>query len=450
MSSQVLSSGTNDYSNQVLLSFTQGIEWDKKLYKQELKVQTAWLNVLLESGVISQSEKSDLSQSLKEIGLAIANEEFDWDEKDEDIHMNIERVLIEKHGLLGKKVHTGRSRNDLIATTLKLHVSDFVDEVNGQLVDLATVLLEQAKQFRDVIVPGSTHLQHAQPTTFGHILMSHAWPILRVKESFLLAKKFAMKSLPLGAAAFNGSTLAADYFKLAQSLGFESSCDNSYEAVGGRDDILQVFSAMQLHAVHLAKLAQDIIYWSSTPVGILQLPHKWSTGSSIMPNKRNPDIAELIRAKSVKIMAKPAHQLMATFGSSYFSDLHELKKSYLETGEEVMSIHKVLTPFLNELSVDQPSAHSLLHRGHILATDLANQLTAEGKSFREAYKMTAEHVAKAEEMGVQVHELENVDISFEAVLANRSFSGGSGTDAFEEQCVKFASSLDGGEGCRVS
>lgn len=439
-SKQVLGSSGNDYANETLLSFTQGIEWDKKLYLQELKVQVAWLDLLKDERIITHEEHASLFDGLEKIKDQMAKESFNWQISSEDIHMNIELALTDQLGELGKKIHFGRSRNDLIATTLRLHVADFVDKAIEEVEAGAKCLQLKAETYQDLVVPGMTHLQNAQPTTMGHILMSYAWSWLRVKSFLGFAKEQALATLPLGAAAFNGTTLDADYDKLAKALGFQAPCHNSYDVVGDRDYMLLAIDAMKLHASHLAELSQDLIYWASTPVSLLKLPKNWSTGSSIMPNKRNPDVAELLRAKTFKIMAKPSHQVVSSFGSSYCSDLHELKKLYLETSDEFLELHKVITPFLSELEFDAHAAKDLLSTGHLLATDYANQLVEQGMSFRDAYKMTAEKVAAAEGKGIQIHELDEVKVDFEGAVSLRKLPGGSG--AFEQQTSSFLKELE--------
>ncbi len=403
----VLSTSKNQMQKQSLFEFTHGIDLDVYLARQEILVQKAWADSLSKINGVSQEECHLLKCALDEALLLIQSGEFDWRMDDEDIHMNLERFLVSKLGDLGKKIHLGRSRNDLIATTLRLFVNDSLNEVGADLRALIIKLSDQAEKWVEVIVPGMTHLQNGQPIRFGHILAGHGWAFYRDFERLEFSRKEAMRAMPLGSAALAGTTLDVDLKQLANELGFESAPLNSYDAVGDRDFIMSALSVFSLIGVHLSRISEDCIIWSSTPVGFLKLPPQWSTGSSIMPNKRNPDVPELIRAKSAHLISVSmnAQVLMKGLPTSYNSDLHELKRIYIGAVKEVKSCLKTLGAFISEIQVDSKQAQSLLEKGHLLATEIANAMTAQGVPFREAYAQTAALVELAESQGVSIEKL---------------------------------------------
>lgn len=432
---KVLASAQNSVHNPALLQYTQGVVWDQQLFHQEMRVQHAWIDALADGGHLTTAEHSQLAQQLSNIRNQMQAGTFDWRIEDEDIHMNIERALTDALGDLGKKIHLGRSRNDLIATTLRLHVADTARHINTAVKDLASTLADLAEKNLGLIVPGVTHLQHGQPVALAQILLAHAWPCTRIIKLLALAENVAMEAMPLGAAACSGSTLPLDFGSIAGTLGFASPCRNSYDAVSDRDAILILMQAIALHATHVGRFCEDVIYWASSPVDLLQLPKEWSTGSSIMPNKRNPDVAEITRAKTAVIIANAscAQQLVKALGSSYFSDLHELKKLYLDTVGIQNAIHTVITPFAAALKFCPKAATHLLHKGHILATDLANQQVARGTPFREAYSLAATKVQQAEAAGLQVHQMDGFTFTFSDSVAARSLSGGTSAAAIRQQ-----------------
>jgi argininosuccinate lyase len=343
---------------------------------------------------------------------------------------------------LGQRIHFGRSRNDLIATTLRLFVHDSLETVISGLSQVISALSEKAKTTLDIITPGMTHLQSGQPIRVGHILAAHAWALIRDLENLKTTQKKSTRHLPLGSAAFAGTTLSIDLDELARGLGFESAPVNSYDAVGDRDFIIEALQNFSLLGIHLSRLAEDLVIWSSTAFGLVKLPSAWSTGSSIMPNKRNPDVPELIRAKSSHLIGACAegHVLLKGLATSYASDLHELKGIYLRALDEVNSCFTVLPGFIGDMEYNRESAKQLLSKGHLLATDIANHLTLSGgMPFREAYRQTALLVHTAQEQGVALEELKPEivkelapdlqleflkTLSFESAVEARTAAGG--------------------------
>lgn len=434
--SGVLSSDRNALKQAKLYEFTQGIAQDQRLFRQEIKVQIAWAKGLMDLGILTQEEFNRVSSRLAEASRLIEVGHFDWRTQDEDIHMNLERYVTEHEGVLGKKMHLGRSRNDLIATTLRLFVADELQAL-GKLVDpLIEALKTKGLGVIDVIVPGCTHLQNGQPIRYSQILASYAQMLRRDQKSLEFQRSCALSSMPLGSAALAGTPIAIDEKKIANLLGFLGPSSNSYDSVGDRDFMLGALDAISQMAVHLSRIAEDFVIYSSTAIGLLDLPKDWSTGSSIMPNKRNPDVAELARSKAAHCIgaAFEAKTLVKGLPTSYQSDLHELKQVFLRSLDEVSLILGALTPFVDGLGVKAHVAKSLLNRGHILATEIADELVSQGMAFRDAYKQVAALVETADQSGKQVHEvLSNVQglspqfvksLDFEWAVERRKGPGG--------------------------
>ena len=422
-----LGSTSNTYANEALLAFTGGVPWDKQLVAQEMRVQQAWLDVLAQTGDISQSEHMQIAEALESVQTEMRGGTFAWSMSDEDIHMNIERAVVAKVGPIGKKMHLGRSRNDLIATTLALYIADVCDDQVGKIAAMVIALVDQAEAVSDVIIPAMTHLQHGQPIALSQVLLGHAAGFARDVEQFQHVRRIALAAMPLGAAACNGTTVEADFDSIASKLGFAGPCFNSYDAVGSRDALLVLHDAIGLSAMHVGRLAQDVIFWSSTPVALARLAPDWSTGSSIMPNKRNPDVAEISRAKVARLQSagSAAKQICSQIGSSYFSDLHELKKLTLDAIELWNETLGVFVPFIASLEFQREAADKLLDEGHILATDLANDLVAGGMSFRDAYKQVASEVAEAQANGSQIG-AGSSSLTPQNSVARRNAAGGTG------------------------
>lgn len=446
----VLSTARQPEKSELLASFTNGVKPDQELYVQEINVQKAWAVGLCEIGILTSKELTLIEDALSKAFVLMEGRNFDWREEDEDIHMNLERFVNDQTNGLGKKMHAGRSRNDLIATTLKLHIAQSANEISAQIESLISAMTTLAEKNLDVIIPGMTHLQNGQPVRWSHALLGHAWAFKRDLKKIKNSADNALAVMPLGSAALAGTTLPMDLNSLATRLGFNSPSMNSYDSVGERDSVVDFMQAGAHFGMHLSRLAEDIIYWSSAPVGLIQLSPDWSTGSSIMPNKRNPDIAELTRAKSSLWMgdASGVMTLIKGLATCYASDLHETKIPYLRMVKDIKLTLNVFTPFVAELSVNKMKAKELLNQGHILATELANHLTAEGAPFREAYGVVAGLVELAESKKLQVHELSLKDIqtltmgisseflnelTFEATVEKRKFAGGTSLEQVKKQ-----------------
>lgn len=428
-----------------LYAFTSGIEVDCLLAPYEIGVQKAWARGLAGANYLTAEELKDALRLLDDALEEIEDGSFEWRIEDEDIHMNLERFMTEKAGDLGKKLHTGRSRNDLIATTLRLFVKESTLTISNSTAELASALCDLAEKTAGVIVPGTTHMQHGQPVSFGHMAAAHSWAFVRDMVRLANAQAACLEYMPLGSAALAGTTVEIDLEGCANELGFASPPHNSYDAVGDRDFMIEALSAFASVAVHLGRLTEDILYWSSTAVGLVDLPKDLSTGSSIMPNKRNPDVAELVRAKASRIisLANEAHNVLKSVPTSYGSDLHELKKTFILSCGELSESLGILAPFVKGLEINLERAKELLGKGHLLATEIADALTSQGISFRDAYRKTAALVELADAKGLQVHEISGDDfrsilpesdlgfldsLSFEKAVDRRSLQGGTSLD----------------------
>jgi argininosuccinate lyase len=425
---KILSSSISSSGNDTLFQFTQGIDVDARLFLQEIRVQKAWAQALTDAGYLTSDDLDKIIACLTTASGLIASGTFEWRIHDEDIHMNLERYMTENIGDLGKKIHLGRSRNDLIATTLRLFVHDQCSEIENLLSNFKDAIKTKSSHWISVLVPGMTHLQFGQPIRLGHTFAAHGYAVKRDIARIKFNKQECLDVLPLGSAAFAGTHIAIHLEELASQLNFRSPPQNSYDSVGDRDFILSALNTLSLVGTHLSRYCEDVMYWSSTGIGVMNLPKDWSTGSSIMPNKRNPDVPELVRGRMSRVIvaANSGMTLVRSVVPSYGSDLHELKRTFLNACDEVVSCLKILIPFTLELTHNEERATALLNTGHILATDIANSL-ANTSTFREAYKILTEKVKIAEENHVQVHDLfkdTEHAMTFDASIEKRNQSGG--------------------------
>ena len=433
-----LTSEINFQNNLDLLQFTQGIELDKPLASFEIAVQKAWAEGLFKAGFVTTDELNQLKQALDLALSQIQNGDFLWRVEDEDIHMNLERFLVEQCGELGKKIHLGRSRNDLIATTLRLFTQSTCNDLKKMVANFICVLTEKTEKEIEVIIPGLTHLQFGQPIRLSQVYLSYAWALKRDLKRLEFAEEMSMLSLPLGSAALGGTHLPVDLGTMAETLGFANAPLNSFDAVGDRDFILQALQSFSSIALHLSKISEDVIIWSSQPYGWVSLPQDWSTGSSIMPNKRNPDVPELVRGKCAQIIGfeQSANLLLKGLVNSYSSDLHELKRVLLPAITQLKECLGVLPKFFKGLHSQPEKIKTQLQQGHLLATEVANHLVEQGATFRDAFKQVAELVSRAESQSVQVHQLSsdlNSGLSFESAVEKRQNSGGTSRSSILSQ-----------------
>jgi argininosuccinate lyase len=408
----VLTHAHSGSSTKGLFEFTNGLEHDALLYEEEIQVQLAWCSDLKRLEILTAEESQMASCLLYEARTLMKENRFPWVLEDEDIHMNLERFITERAGSLGAKLHQGRSRNDLIATTLRLYAARRFGEFAQSLRDLSSIILSQADENINTLIPGQTHLQFGQPLSVAHILHAYVQGYERAIRMLEANAREALHSLPLGAAALAGTSLPIDGQALCKQLGFQRPCVNSYDSVGDRDFLLMGLDSLSLLMTQLARQCHDVIQWSSTPVGLVRLPKEWSTGSSIMPNMRNPDVPELIRGRAGRAIGRAAgaKTMIHALCTSYASDLHELKKDFLDACLDTLDSLKVMIPFWAGLEFSKERATSMLGAGHILATEVSDLLCQNGYSFRESYMKVGQLVVMASSLGCQVHELERTSL----------------------------------------
>ena len=377
--------------------FIASISFDKRLFREDILGSIAHAKMLQKLGILSPQEADLIIQGLSSIQEEIERGEFVFREDLEDIHMNIEARLYEKIGEIAGKLHTARSRNDQIALDMRLFVKRAIKEIQKAIRELQKSLLELAERNMEVIMPGFTHLQHAQPVLFAHYLLAYFEMLQRDKERFEDAFR-RTDVLPLGSGALAGVSFPVDREFLAQILGFSRISRNSIDAVSDRDFIIEFQSASAITIMHLSRLAEELVLWSSPEFGFVEIDDAYAAGSSIMPQKKNPDVAELVRAKSGRIFGNLLGILTVMKGLplSYNRDLQEDKEGLFDTFDNLLLALKVMRGVVQTLKVNKEKMEEVLRRdSFILATDIADYLVRKGVPFREAHQITAEIVRYA-------------------------------------------------------
>lgn len=425
---RTLSTALNTNQAEGFYILTHGIDVDRVLYKEELTVQRAWAQALCRAGLLTSDETQLLVSALNTIESEMRENTFEWRRDDEDIHMNIERALTQRLGELGKRLHLGRSRNDLIATTIKLYLANQCLNIGNHLKSYVETIVNLAQRDIDILTPSYTHSQAAQPVRFGHIWNFHAVNFLNDAKRFYAIRNQILSVMPLGSGAVAGTHLAIPLESLAKNLGFNNPPINSIHGISDRDSVIEIAQGIALMALHINRLCEDVINWSSSAMRLVDLPRAWSSGSSMMPNKRNPDFFEVVRTKCKGFMQLQTHvtAINTSLTSGYASDFHEQKRVIVENIEDLLTMLPIVEQAVASINVNATRANELLPNGHILATDVANKLVDEGLSFRDAYKVVAERIDACEQSGTQV--LPNINQSFvtaiEGAIENRSNFGG--------------------------
>ena len=380
--------------------FGASLPVDKHLYKQDIAGSRAHAAMLAKQGIISQDDCDAISRGLGQIEAEIDAGAFAFDIDDEDIHMAIEGELTRRIGEAGKRLHTGRSRNDQVATDTRLVTKALVKQLMEANLALRQTLVRVAQEHADAVLPGMTHLQHAQPVLLAHHLLAYYWMLTRDFKRLDAAFEAADAS-PLGAAALAGTTYPLDRVATAYALGFTRVIPNSLDAVSDRDFLLDLHFACSTMAMHLSRLAEEIVLWSSSEFGYITLSDSFSTGSSIMPQKKNPDIAELVRGKSGRVFGDLTALLTVMKGLplAYNKDMQEDKEAIFDSVETVKMCLTAFTPMLATMKVLPENMRKAAAGGFINATDCADYLVKKGLPFRDAYKATGTLVARCIELG---------------------------------------------------
>ena len=397
---------TAGQTNAIADSFNSSIGFDQKLYKQDIEGSIAHAAMLAKQEIITCNEADDIISALKAILQDIESGKLEIDPKAEDIHMFVELVLTQRIGEAGKKIHTARSRNDQVALDLRLWLRDYSDEVTALLKGLIKALKEKAEQNLEVIMPGYTHLQHAQPVLFSHHLLAYAMMLLRDIQRITDCRKRINVS-PIGSCALAGTTYNTDRAFEAEKLGFDSVCLNSLDGVSDRDFCVELLSALSLVMTHLSRLSEELILWSSQEFGFIELSDNFTTGSSIMPQKKNPDMAELCRGKTGRVYGDLMALLTTLKGLplAYNKDMQEDKESVFDACETVKACLEVFTPMIQSMKVNADAMLQSAKKGFMNATDLADYLVLKGLAFRDAYKLSGSVVAFCIQSGTILEDL---------------------------------------------
>jgi len=402
-----------------LQEFNASVHFDHRLYAYDIAGSKAHATMLAKIGVLTQAENELIQQGLTEIEQEISTGKFKWQLELEDVHMNIEARLTEKIGYTGKKLHTGRSRNDQVATDIRLYLRDQIDQIDELLTKLQQVLLTLAEQQADTIMPGFTHLQTAQPVTFGHHMLAWYEMIKRDQQRFQDCRKRVNQS-PLGAAALAGTTFPIDREMTAKALGFEQPMANSLDAVSDRDFVIEFISNSSQLMIHLSRWSEELILWSTAQFNFIELPDQFCTGSSIMPQKKNPDIPELIRGKSGRVTGNLMSLLMLMKGQplAYNKDNQEDKEPLFDTVDTVINTLHIVTDMLPTMKVNTEALYQAAQQGYATATDLADYLVRKNIPFRDAHKIVGQAVKLAitkhcDLVQIPLNELQNLSDKIE-------------------------------------
>lgn len=411
-------------TNQLVEKFTASIEFDQKLALEDIEGSLSHVEMLGSCGIIPAEDVEQIKKGLTSIREKVLNHEVSFCVEDEDIHMNIERMLIEEIGPVGGKLHTGRSRNDQVATDMHLYLRNQTKEIIELIRFVQEAIISQAKQHVETILPGYTHLQRAQPISFAHHLLAYFWMFERDKERLQDSLKRINWS-PLGAGALAGTTFPIDRQFSAKQLGFETVYPNSLDAVSDRDFILEFLSIASILMMHISRLSEELVLWSSQEFQFVELDDSFCTGSSIMPQKKNPDVPELLRGKTGRVYGNLIGLLTTLKGLplAYNKDLQEDKEGMFDTVETLAGSLQLLAPMIETMTVKKENMYKAVSQDYSNATDLADYLAGKGIPFREAHEIIGRIVLYA----IQ-HDKYLLDLSLGEY---RNFSGAFEEDIFE-------------------
>jgi argininosuccinate lyase len=392
-------------------AFTASIGFDQRLYPYDIRGSIAHATMLASVGILTKAERDSIAKGLTEILAEIEGGRFVFDVADEDVHMAIERRLIEKTGAAGAKLHTARSRNDQVVTDVRLYVKDALQAVDAAIDDLQRALLEVCLEHPKAVMPGYTHMQRAQPILLAHHLMAYYEMLSRDRERLCDAHA-RVDVLPLGAGALAGTTLPIDRARTARELGFARVSENSIDSVAARDFVLEPLADVAILFTHVSRLAGEIVLWATTEYGFVKLHDAYSTGSSMMPQKKNPDIAELVRGKSGRVFGNLVSLLTTAKGLplAYNSDLQEDKEPLFDSIDTAVPCLKVLAAMLRSLTFDEDAMRRAASDSFLLATDLAEILVARGVPFREAHEVVGKIVRHCLEAKIGITSLSSAEL----------------------------------------
>ncbi len=437
--------------------FNSSIKFDSRMYAQDIQGSIAHATMLGAAGIIDRSESNKIVQCLSEIYNDIKNGNLNIDMEAEDIHTFIEGELTARLGQTGKRLHTARSRNDQVALDIRLVLRNEIDIISEKIKELINVICNKANENKETIMPGYTHLQRAQPITFGHHLMAYAAMLCRDLDRLKDVKK-RMNVCPLGSGALAGTTYPLDRSMVAELLGFDDISANSLDGVSDRDFCIELAAALSLIMVHLSRFSEEIIMWCSWEFKFIELDDAFSTGSSIMPQKKNPDIAELVRGKSGRVFGDLTTLLtvMKGIALAYNKDMQEDKEAVFDAVDTVKMCLNAFTPMIDTMTVLKENMRNAAAKGFINATDCADYLVSKGLPFRDAYKATGELVAICIDKGLTLETLPIEEykaicdlfdeevytaINLEKCVNDRLVAGGPSAGSVEKQIEKAMSAI---------
>jgi argininosuccinate lyase len=412
MTSKIWGGRFKSAADAVLEAINVSIDFDKRLGPQDIRGSLAHVEMLADAGIVSREDAALIGQGLEQIRNEIEGQSFAFSRALEDIHMNVEARLAELIGPVAGRLHTARSRNDQVATDFRLYIRDEIDALDAQLADLQLALAERALEEAGSVMPGFTHLQSAQPVTFGHHLLAYVEMIGRDRGRFEDARARLNES-PLGAAALAGTSFPINREQTAKALGFARPTANSLDSVSDRDFVLETLSAAAICATHLSRFAEEIVLWTTSQFAFIGLSDKFTTGSSIMPQKRNPDAAELVRGKAGRIIGALQALLIVMKGLplAYSKDMQEDKEGVFDSLDSLSLCIAAIAGMVRDMSVDRSRMRKAAGAGYATATDLADWLVrALGLPFRDAHHVTGRIVAIAADRGAALDKLELSDM----------------------------------------
>jgi len=403
--------------------FTASVNFDKRLYKHDIQGSIAHATMLHKVGVLNATEHRAIVDGLNAILVEIEAGHFEWRVDLEDVHMNIEARLTDRIGIAGKKLHTGRSRNDQVATDIRLYLRDEIDRTRHILQRLQQGLLDLAEREAATIMAGFTHLQTAQPVTFGHHLL--AWFEMLVRDDERLADcRKRVNRLPLGSAALAGTTYPIDRAYTAELLGFDAVCENSLDAVSDRDFAIEFCAAASIAMMHLSRMSEELILWNSQQFKFVDIPDRFCTGSSIMPQKKNPDVPELVRGKTGRVNGHLISLLMLMKGQplAYNKDNQEDKEPLFDALDTLQACLRAFADMIPALKPNREAMRDAALRGFATATDLADYLVKKGTAFRDAHEVVGKAVAYGVQTGKDLSAMSLAELQqFSDVIANDVF-----------------------------
>jgi len=391
---------------ELVKKYTASVTFDQRMAAFDIEGSLAHAAMLNKAGVLSDDDLAAIRGGMADILEDIRAGRFDWSLDLEDVHMNVEKRLTDKIGDAGKRLHTGRSRNDQVATDIRLWLRSAIDDIAGLIAELQTSLLDLAEQHADTVMPGFTHLQVAQPVTFGHHMLAYVEMLTRDAERMQDVRK-RVNRLPLGAAALAGTTYPIDRYYTAQLLGFDDVCQNSLDAVSDRDFAIEFTAAASLVMIHLSRLSEELIMWMSPRVGFIDIADRFCTGSSIMPQKKNPDVPELVRGKSGRVVGHliALITLMKSQPLAYNKDNQEDKEPLFDTVDTLVDTLRIYADMMRGITVKPEPMRAAVLQGFATATDLADYLVKKGLPFRDSHEVVALAVRHAETQGVDIADL---------------------------------------------